>query len=89
MTSDGGSLLEFPCQFPIKIMGAADAGFDDLVVGIVRRHVADLGEGAVSTRASRGGRYLAVTVTVTATSQAQLDGIYRELSAHERVLMVL
>jgi hypothetical protein len=83
------SLFEFPCEFPIKAMGAAEPGFDELVVQIVRRHAPDLAEGAVSTRLSRGGRYLAVTVTVTARSREQLDAIYRALTDHEKVLMAL
>jgi len=83
------TLLEFPCDFPIKAMGEATDDFDALVVSIVRRHVEDLPESAVSRRASSGGRYLAVTVTVRATSREQLDAIYRDLSGHERVVMAL
>jgi putative lipoic acid-binding regulatory protein len=82
-------LLVFPCAFPIKVMGSAEPGFEALVVEIVRRHAPDLGESAVTRRGSRAGRYLAVTVTVQAQSQAQLDAIYRELSVHPRVLMAL
>lgn len=70
-------------------MGEATFGFDALIVGIVRQHVPDLNEGAVSVRESRGGKYLSVTVTIRATSKAQLDEIYMALSSHERVLMVL
>lgn len=81
--------LEFPCEFPLKVMGRAGGGFDALVVELVRRHVADLDPRAVRSRASRGGSYLAVTVTVRAESRSQLDALYRELSGHERVLMVL
>jgi len=83
------TLLEFPCDFPIKVMGAAAEDFDALVVELIRRHVDDLAEGGVQTRPSSGGRYLSVTVTIRATSRAQLDRVYQELSAHERVLMVL
>jgi putative lipoic acid-binding regulatory protein len=82
-------LLRFPCDFPIKVMGRAEPGFECLVVEIVRRHAQDLGEGAVSVRESSGGRYLAVTLTVRATSRAQLDAIYRDLTAHPKVLMSL
>lgn len=82
-------LLRFPCEFPVKVMGSAEPGFEALVVEIVRRHAPGLGESAVAVRGSRAGRYLAVTVTVQAQSQAQLDAIYRELSAHPRVLMAL
>ncbi len=85
----GESLLEFPCPFAIKAMGLAEADFDLVVVDIVRRHVGGLGEGAVTTRPSSGGKYLSVTVTFQAESRAQLDALYRELSGHPRVLMSL
>ncbi|MEW5755629.1 MAG: DUF493 domain-containing protein [Pseudomonadota bacterium] len=87
--SDQESLLTFPCEFPLKVMGPAAADFDAHVIGIIRRHIPDLREGAVSTRASKGGRYLAVTVVITATSRAQLDAIYIDLNRSERVTMVL
>jgi hypothetical protein len=87
--SEGQTALQFPCDFPLKIMGRASPGFDQLVVGIVLRHVGSVREGAVSLRASGNGNYLSVTVTVQAESQAQLDGLYRELSGHEQILMVL
>jgi len=83
------TLFDFPCEFPIKVMGEAADDFDSLVVSLVRRHSSDLGEGAVRTRRSRHGRYMAVTVTVQARSRAQLDAIYMELTAHDRVLMAL
>ncbi len=81
--------LSFPCDFPLKIMGRAAPDFDVLVVSIVLRHVGSVREDAVSVRESRGGAYLAVTVTVRAENQDQLDALYRELSGHERILMVL
>lgn len=83
------TLLEFPCDFPVKAMGLAVDGFDLQVTELVRRHAPDLDEGAVRTRPSQGGKYLAVTITVRATSRAQLDAIYRELTACEAVLMAL
>ncbi len=83
------SLLEFPCDFPLKVMGTAAADFDSLVVAIVRRHVDDLGEGAIRSKQSRHGKYISITVTFQAQSQQQLDRLYTELCAHERVLMVL
>ena len=83
------TLLEFPCAFPIKAMGRSEAGFDDLVVEIVRRHTPDLREGAVKTRASRGGKWVSVTVTIQATSKQQLDAIYQALTDHEKVVMCL
>jgi putative lipoic acid-binding regulatory protein len=89
MTTDRESALQFPCDFPIKVLGEAIADFDGLVATVVLKHVAELREGAVSSRSSRGGKYVSVTVTIQAHSQDQLDNLYRELSGHERVLMVL
>ena len=81
-------LLEFPCSFPLKAVGKGIDDFEDLVVSIVQRHVPTLGEGCVTSRPSRQGKYLAVTVTFIAESKVQLEAIYRELGDHERVLMV-
>lgn len=81
--------LEFPCQFPIKVMGHASDDFETLVATLVRHHVADLGEAAIRTRPSKAGKYLSVTVTITATSREQLDAIYYDLTACEQVLMAL
>ena len=83
------SLLEFPCEFPIKIMGHARDDCGSRVVGLVRQHVPDLGEAAIRSRPSKQGKYLAVTVTVNATSREQLDAIYYALTACEHVLMAL
>lgn len=80
--------FDFPCAFAIKAMGLDEPGFDALVVELVRRH-ADIPEGGVSSRSSRNGRYLSVTVSITATSRAQLDAIYDDLTAHEKILMRL
>ncbi len=87
--SEKETLLEFPCQFPIKAMGRAHDDFQALVVSLVSKHVPDLGDSAVKCRDSQGGKYLSVTITVTATSREQLDNIYRELTACEAVLMAL
>jgi putative lipoic acid-binding regulatory protein len=89
MSNEQESPLEFPCQFPIKAMGANSADFEAQVVSLVRKHCPDLGEGAVVSRDSKGGKYLAITVTVCATSREQLDNIYYELTACEQVLMAL
>ena len=70
-------------------MGLATDDFDALVAEIVIRHVGDINEGAVAVRASRNGKYVSVTVTFEAQGQDQLDGLYRELSGHESILMVL
>jgi uncharacterized protein len=83
------TLLEFPCQFAIKAMGKNNLEFDLLVIDIVRRHVPDFHEQSVSSRASKDANYLAVTVTIQASSKQQLDAIYQDLSGHPQVLMAL
>ena len=83
------SLIEFPCEFPIKAMGRADDDFDALVVSIIRRHSPEFTDATVRKRLSRGGKYVSVTVTIQAQSQEQLDKLYMELSANEQVLMAL
>lgn len=83
------TLLEFPCQFPIKVMGKTSSELDLLVVEIVRRHAPDLHEGSVTTRPSKDGNYIAVTILVEASSKQQLDAIYQDLSDHPHVLMAL
>jgi putative lipoic acid-binding regulatory protein len=82
-------LLNFPCEFPLKVMGLVADDFEKLVMEIMQRHCNDLKEGAVATRTSRGGKYMSLTITITAKNRAQLDGLYMELSQHERVVMVL
>ena len=89
MSKPSDSLLAFPCRFPIKAMGRAEPGFDSLVVEIVRRHAPDLREGAVISRPSKGGHWVSVTVTIEASSKAQLDAIYQALSDHDKIVMAL
>ncbi|HOB61317.1 MAG TPA: DUF493 domain-containing protein [Candidatus Competibacteraceae bacterium] len=86
---DDESLWQFPCDFPIKIMGAADPDFPGLVVELVRGHAPDLDETRVGVQASRTGRYQSVTVVVRARDRVQLDAIYQTLSAHPQVTLVL
>ncbi len=83
------TLLEFPCDFPIKIMGARTDDFAQTVVEIVLRHAPDFAAETVEMRPSKAGNYLAVTCTIRATSKAQLDALYRELTAHPMVKVVL
>ena len=87
--SEEETLLEFPCQFPIKAMGKNTPDFDSIVVAIVRQHVDDINEGAVKTRLSKGDKYLSVTVTIEASSKKQLDEIYQGLTDCPDVLMAL
>lgn len=81
--------MTFPCDFQVKAMGLHEPGFDALVVEIVRRHCEDIREGAVSTKPSKNGKYISVTVGFQAESMDQLNAIYDELTAHEKVLMRL
>jgi putative lipoic acid-binding regulatory protein len=89
MPSDNDAPFDFPCDFPLKVMGRAGEDLDLLVAQIARRHCPDLAEGALRSQPSSHGKYVSVTVTVRARSRAQLDELYRELSAQEQVLMVL
>ena len=83
------SLLTFPCAFPIKIMGEAHDGFTQAIVEIVIRHAPDFDPANVEIRPSKNGRYLSLTCDIQATSRQQLDALYRELSAHKMVSLVL
>ena len=79
------SLLEFPCAFPIKVMGRREDGFAQAIVDVVCRHAPDFDPATLEMRTSSAGNYLSVTATVNATSREQLD----ELCAHPMVAMVL
>ncbi len=83
------SLLAFPCDFPIKVMGRKQPGFAQAVTEIVLKHAPDFDLATVQMRPSRKGRYLSVTCIVRATSREQLDGLYQELCDHPAVVMVL
>ena len=83
------TLLEFPCDFPIKIMGLSQDSFAQLMVEIVQRHAPDFDAASVGMRASSGGKYISLTCTIRATSKLQLDNLYRELSAHPLVKVAL
>jgi putative lipoic acid-binding regulatory protein len=83
------SLIEYPCDFPIKIMGRTAPGFAQEIVGVVMRHAPDFDSASVEMRLSKKNRYLSLTCTIRATSREQLDGLYRELCDHPAVVMVL
>lgn len=83
------SVIEFPCEFPIKMMGRDSAEFRATVRAIVEEHAGAIDDSRVQAAVSRNGRFVSVTVTITATSQQQLDAIYRAATAHEDVLMAL
>lgn len=81
--------MTFPCRIRVRAMGLDENDFDALVVEIVRRHCPDIGEGAVTLKPSRNGKYVSVNVDIEAQSREQLEALYEELTAHERVLMRL
>ena len=83
------TLLQFPCEFPIKAFGRSAADFPDKVLEIVMRHSDSATKESVECRKSQGGKYDAVTITITANSKAQLDAIYQELTASPDVIMAL
>lgn len=83
------TLIEYPCDFPIKIMGARVDGFAQAVIEVVLRHAPDFDPAGVEMRPSSKGNYLAVTCTFRALSQVQVDAMYRELTAHPMVKVVL
>ena len=83
------SLLEFPCDFPIKIMGARVDGFAQAVIEVVLRHAPDFDPAGAEMRPSSKGNYLAITCTFRAVSQLQVDTMYRELTSHPMVKVVL
>lgn len=82
-------LLQFPCSFPIKIMGRDNPGFHTAVVGIVSKHTGDIEADAIRTMASSKGNFVSLTITIEAQSQQQLDDIYHDLSTAEDVLYCL
>ena len=83
------SLIEYPSAFPIKVMGAQVAGFEAAVVRIARQFDPAFDVATVERRPSKAGKYLGLTLTVTATSREQLDELYRTLSTHPMVKVVL
>ena len=83
------TLLEFPCDFPIKIMGRESSEFQDLARSLVEKHTGPLADAAVLNSLSRNGNFVSVTITVVATSQQQLDDIYNDLTSNDAVLMAL
>ena len=89
MVDERQSLLEFPCAFPLKIMGRAEDGFAQAVLEVVLRHAPDFDAATMEMRASSAGRYLGLPCTINATSREQLDLLYRELSAHPLVRLLL
>lgn len=87
--SNHNTLFEFPCDFPLKVMGRRTDDFRSLVLGIVQKHAGDIDASRIEERPSKDGNYLSLTCTLRAQSKDQLDALYRELTSCEKVLIVL
>ena len=83
------SLIEYPSAFPIKVMGAHAEGFVEAIVAVAQQFDPAFDPASVERRPSKGGNYLGITITVTATSREQLDELYRTLTSHPMVKIVL
>ena len=83
------TLFNFPCDFPLKVLGRRSDDFRSIVLGIVQKHAGDIDPAGIEERPSRDGNYLSLTCTFPAQSREQLDALYRELTSCERVLVVL
>jgi uncharacterized protein len=89
LPADGESPLKFPCAFPIKVMGAQVPGFEEAMVEVARRFDDRFDAATIERRPSSSGRYLGLTLNVTAVSREQLDDLYRALTSHPMVKVVL
>ncbi|QOJ21983.1 MAG: DUF493 domain-containing protein [Gammaproteobacteria bacterium] len=87
--SEQPSLIEYPCDFPIKIMGKAQQDFTQIALAIVKFHAPDFDTATLAVKASKNGTYLSLTCTIRATSRSQLDALYQALSSHPMVAVVL
>ncbi|AMO69528.1 MAG: putative lipoic acid-binding regulatory protein [Zhongshania aliphaticivorans] len=89
LMSEHPPLLEFPCAYPIKVIGNGGAELRERVIEVMRIHAGDFDESIITERASSEGRFVSVTVTITATGKPQLDRIFADLKATGIVKMVL
>lgn len=89
MNTTADSLIEYPSDFPIKVMGATHDDFAATIIDVVLEYDPTFHAGRMEMRPSANGNYIGLTVTVRATSRAQLDDLYRALSGHPMVKIVL
>ena len=89
MTIEADSLIKFPCDFPVKIMGVRSDDFAQSMIAVVLRHAPDFDAATTEMRLSKGGKYLSLTCTVHATSKPQMDALYMELTKHPQVKVAL
>ena len=87
--NDKESLMTFPHDYPLKVMGRNSDDFRSLVLGIVQKHAGDIDMSLIEERPSRDSTYLGLTIIIRATSKAQLDALYMELTACEKVMVAL
>ena len=88
MTQEQKELLEFPCVFPIKIMGIKHPEFKSAIAAVVKKHAPNFEPNTITTRNSATGKYEALAVTINAQSRQQLDDLYRDLTKHPMVKVV-
>ena len=88
MDTEASSLIEYPCDFPIKVMGKSQSDFAQVVLSIVKTHAPDFDDAMIEVRLSKNGTYLSLTCTILATSRTQLDNLYQELHDHPMVMLV-
>lgn len=89
MTKTDDSLIKYPCDFPIKVMGASHPDFKATVISLVQGLVADFDPATITSKPSSTGKYIGLSITVRVHSREQLDNIYRALSSHDMVAVVL
>lgn len=83
------SLIEYPSDFPLKIMGHTQPGFAQTILAVVKKHAPDFEDATLAMKTSKKGKYISVTCVIRATSREQLDALYQELCDHPMVVMVL
>lgn len=88
-TNKKEQLIKFPCDFPIKVVGVANFDIEDFATKIVHIHAPEMEYIPTATKTSSQGKYQAITITIKASSQQQIDAIYRDLTANENIIMVL
>jgi hypothetical protein len=87
--ADQESLIQYPTDFPIKVVGVNEEGFEAAIAQVLRTHAPDFDVTSMQIRESRAGKYLSISATITARSRGQLDALYMELTRHPMVRVVL
>lgn len=89
MTDNDDSLIEYPCDFPVKAMGLSEHPIEEIFLDILRQHLPHQTEYDISRRSSSAGKYTSITIVLKAQNREQLDAVYLALSAHDKILMSL